>query len=112
LKKRIETIRYLAAREEQKRSIVNGTASEYLFAVELVNDALEFVRHVERGAIGSSLTTGQRAQLAVLKVALEAVDTDLPNDMLVYKDKAWADVREAAQRFLEYYDSTDDSSAG
>ena len=112
MKARIETIRYLASREAQERYIVNGTASEYLLPEELVNDALDFVRLVELGNIGSSLTAPQRGRLAELKLALEATDTDLPNDELVVSNPAWAAVREAAQRFLDSYDATADRPAG
>jgi hypothetical protein len=112
LKTRIETIRYLASREEQERYIVHGTASEYLLPEELVNDGLEFVRLVEAGTIGSSLTALQRDRLTELKVALEAADTDLPNDELVVRNPAWASVREAAQRFLDAYDGRADRPAG
>lgn len=109
---RIEAIRYLASREAQERYIVNGTAAEYLLPEELVNDGLEFVRLVELGRIGSSLTAPQRDRLAKLKVALEAADIDLPNDELVARSPAWAAVREAAQRFLDAYDGTADRPAG
>jgi hypothetical protein len=109
---RIEAIRYLASREAQERYIINGTASEYLLPEELVNDAREFVRLVELGTIGSSLTRLQRNRLAELKIALEAVDVELPNAELVSRTPAWADVREAAQRFVAAYDDTADRSAG
>ena len=109
---RIEAIRYLASRDAQERYIVKVTASEYLLPEELVSDALEFVRLVEAGTIGSSLTALQRDRLAVLKVALEAADTDLPNDELVVRSPAWASVCEAAQRFLDAYDGTADRPAG
>ena len=112
MKARIETIRYLASREAQERYVINGTASEYLNPDELVNDALEFVRLVELGKVGSSLTAPQRNRLAELKVALEAADTDLPNDDLVLRNPAWATVRETAQRFLDMYDGTADRPAG
>jgi hypothetical protein len=108
----IEAIRYLASREAQERYIINGTASEYLLPQELVNDALEFVRLVEFGKIGSSLMAPQRNRLAELKVALEATDIDLPNDELVARNPAWAVVREAAQRFLDAYDGMGDRPAG
>jgi hypothetical protein len=112
LKARIETIRYLATREAQDRYIANGSASEYLLPEELVNDALEFVRLVELGKIGSSLTVPQRSRLAELKVALEAADVEVPNDELVARNPAWTVVREAAQRFLTAYDGTADWPAG
>ena len=112
MKARIEAIRYLASREEQVRYIVNGTASEYLLPEELVNDALEFVRLVEAGKIGSSLTVPQRSRLSELKVALEAADVELAGDELAARNPAWAAVRGAAQRFLETYDGTADRPAG
>lgn len=108
---RIEAIRYLASRAPQERYIINGTSSEYLVPEELVNDALGFVRLVEVGRTGASLTGPQRDSLAELKIALEAVDLDLPNDELVMRNPAWAVLREAAERFLTTYDAADGQSA-
>lgn len=109
---RIQTIRYLASRDAQEHYIVHGTASEYLLPEELVNDGLAFVRLVESGKIGSSLTALQRDRLAELKIALEAADIDLPNDELVARNPAWSAVREAAQRFLDAYDGIVERPAG
>ena len=109
---RIEAIRYLASRDTQDYYIVNGTTSEYLLPEELINSGLEFVRLVELGRIGSSLTASQRDRLAELKVALEAAETDSPNDELIARNPAWASVREAAQRFLSEYDGIAERPAG
>jgi len=109
---RIQTIRYLASFESQERYIVRGTASEYLLPSQLVNDALELVRLVDSGMIASWLSATQRDRLAELKLALEAVDVEAPNDQLVRRDPAWAAVRTAAGRFLAEYEGTVHPPAG
>ena len=101
---RLQAIRSLASREIQDRYIVHGTSTEYLLPGELMNDALEFVRLVESGRIGSQLADVQRVLLGELKDALLAVPDTIGDIKQLIASKPWSDLQLAAARFIAEYD--------
>lgn len=100
-----DTLASLASLRVQEQYIVHGTKDEYLLPEELLDHALDITRLIEM--FPHETSSAERAALAQFSNALEAelkaiaLGPGITAETLVYRDPAWAKVREAARKCLE-----------